>query len=154
MGGVQPVVDLDHGHLDDVCGGALHGGVDGGAFGGLAALAVAAADFRQVEAAAEQGFHVALFRGLGAGFFHVAFYAGVAFEVQVDVVLGFLARQAQLFGETKGAHAVDQAEVDGLGVAAVVVADLVQALAPHFCGGGAVNIQAFFEGIGEALVAA
>ena len=91
MSSVEPVVDLDHGHLDDVCCGALHGGVDGGAFGGLAALAVAAADFRQVEAAAEQGFHVALFRGLGAGFFHVAFYARVAFEVQLDVVLGFLA---------------------------------------------------------------
>ena len=35
----QPVVNLDHGVLDDVGGGALHGRVDGGALGGLAALA-------------------------------------------------------------------------------------------------------------------
>jgi GTP-binding protein len=34
----QPGVDADHGALDDVGGGALHGRVDGGALGRLAAL--------------------------------------------------------------------------------------------------------------------
>ncbi len=58
-----------------------------------------------------------------------------------------------MFGEAEGAHAVDQAEVDGLGVAAFVVADVVEGFTPDFGGGGAVNIQVILEGVGEALVA-
>ncbi len=108
---------------------------------------------REVEAATAQGFRVAFLGGVGAGVFHVAFYAGVFFEVAVDVFLGFAARDAELARQAEGAHAVDQAEVDGLGVAPFVVADVVEGLAPDFGGGGAVNVQVVFEGVEQALVA-
>ena len=47
----------------------------------------------------------------------------------------------RLGGQTKGAHAVDQAEVDDLGVAALLARDLVRAHAEDLAGGGAVHVQ-------------
>jgi hypothetical protein len=41
-------------------------------------------------------------------------------EVAVDVVLGRLLFDAQAAGQPEGAHAVDQAEVDHLGIAALL----------------------------------
>ena len=65
--GSEPVIDAEHGPLDDVGGGALQGGVDGGALGGLAALHLAGVDFAQVQAATEDRLHVALLMGQRPG---------------------------------------------------------------------------------------
>ena len=57
------------------------------ALGGLAAHAVAAVDFGQPQAAAEYGFDIALLPGLFARAVHVVFYAGIAREIAVDILL-------------------------------------------------------------------
>lgn len=77
-----------HGAFDEVGRGALHGGVDGGAFGSGAGIGIFVADVGQVEAAAEQGFDEALRGGLFFGALHVFGDAGVAGEVAVDKVFG------------------------------------------------------------------
>ena len=77
-----------HGAFDEVGGGALHGSVDGGAFGAGALVAVFAVDAGQVEAAAEHGFDVALRGGELFGALHVVGHAGVAGEVAVDKAFG------------------------------------------------------------------
>jgi hypothetical protein len=55
-----------------------------------------------------------------------------------------------LLGQAKGAHAVDQAEVDDLGVAALLAGDLIHRHAKHLGGGGAVHVQPGVEGVQQA----
>ena len=144
---VKPLGDLDHGALDDIGSGALHRCVDRGALGSLAHGLVLGMNFRQVQAATEQGFDVALLAGLLAGAFHIAQHARVAGEVAVNVSLRLLAIDTDLFGQTKGTHAVDQAEVDGLGAAALVGGDLLQVHAEYLGSGCAVHIEIMAEGV-------
>ena len=94
--GGQPFIHGNHGPLDDVGGGALHGCVDGRALGGLLHLLVAGVDFRQVQPAAGKGFHVPIVMGLLADPVHVRQHARIALEIAVDVVLGHLAVHFQL----------------------------------------------------------
>jgi hypothetical protein len=54
------------------------------------------------------------------GLVHVALDAGEAREVAVDVVARRLLLDAQALRQAERAHAVDQAEVDGLGIAALL----------------------------------
>ena len=77
-----------HGAFDEVGRGALHRGIDGGAFGSGAGVGVFVMDVGQVEAAAEQGFDEALRGGLFFGALHVFGDAGIAGEVAVDKVFG------------------------------------------------------------------
>jgi hypothetical protein len=79
-----------------------------------------AVDVRQPQAAAEHGFHVALLVRLDARVVHVALHARKALEVALDVVLGRFLLDAQVARQAEGAHAVDQPEVDDLGVAALL----------------------------------
>jgi hypothetical protein len=81
-----------------------------------------------------------------ACFFHVAGNAGITGEVAFDVSLRRAAFEAELAGEAEGAHAVDQAEVDALGDAALVGADFERRHAEDFAGRGAVHILALGEG--------
>ena len=130
----------------------MHRRVDGKSFACLAALRVFAVDVREVQAAAEQGFDVALFAGGFARCFHVVAHFGVAREVGVDVVGGLAARDVELAREAEGAHAVDEAEVDGFGVAALFAADGVRRDAEDFGGGGAVDVVASGKGGEQAGV--
>ena len=146
-----PGIHGDHGALDDVGGRALHRRVDRGALRGLLELLVARVDVRQIEPAAEHGLDVALRLGLRARLLHVALHAGIAREVQVDVFLRGAARDAELLGEAERAHAVDEAEVDRLGRAALVGGDLVERRAEHLGGGGLVDVLVAGEGAQQAL---
>ena len=112
----QPVLHFDHREFDQICRRALHRRVDRGAFRTLAAHAVAAVDLRQPQATAEHGLDIALLLGLFARAVHVVFYAGIAREVTVDVGDCRTAFDAELLGQAKCGHAVDQAEVDYLGI--------------------------------------
>ncbi len=147
---LQPAVHGDHGALDDVRRGALHRRVDRGALGALAHGAVLRIDLRQVQPPTEQRLDIALLGGLGAGALHVGEHAGVAGEIAVDVLLRLLSADVDLLGQAEGAHAVDQAEVDGLGAAALVVADLLQRYAEHLGRRGAVHVQIVLERVQEA----
>ncbi len=150
---LHPGLHRQHGPLDDVGGGALHGGVDGGALGVLAPLRVARLDLGQVQAPAEHGLDVAALMGQAPGLLHVVVHAGVAPEVQVDVVLRLAARDAELARQPEGGHAVDQAEVDRLGGAALLVGDVLGAVAEHLGRGGAVDVAVLGEGVQQPGVA-
>lgn len=152
--GVEGLLHGHHAEFDEVGGGALHGGVDSGAFCASAAGAVGAVDFGQVEAAAKHGFNIALGFGLGAGVVHVLLDAGEAVEIAGDVIFGGGVVNAQGFGQAEGAHAVDEAEVDDFGVAALFAADLRGVQAEHFGGGGAVHVDTFVKGFEQGRVAA
>src|SRR5690606_36970964 len=79
--------------------------------------------------------------------------AGVALEVAVDVVLRFAALDAEIARQAPGAHAVHQAEVDGLGGPALFAIDLVGVQVEHLGGGGAVDVGAVGEGVQQLFVA-
>src|SRR5690606_416109 len=105
-----------------------------------------AADVFQVQAAAEHGLHVALFARLHPRAVHEVAHAGIAREVQRDVVLRLAPADAQVARQAERAHAVHQAEVDRLGGAAFVAADLVDRAPEHFRRGGAVDVGTGLEG--------
>src|ERR1700736_6472705 len=91
----QPGVDLDHGAFDDVGGRALHGRVDGAAFGILPQRLVARLDLRQVQAPSEHGFHETTFARLTARLFHVTPHPRIALEVKIHVLLRVAAAYSQ-----------------------------------------------------------
>ena len=83
---------------------------------------------------------------------HVIAHAGVAAEVERDVVLRLAAPDPQLARQAERAHAVHQAEVDGLGGAALVGGDLLQLAAEHFRRRRLVDVGAGFERAHQARV--
>ena len=99
------------GAFDEVGCSALHGGVDGGAFGSGAGVGVFVADVGQVEAAAGQGLDEALDCGLFFGALHVFGNAGAA----GDEGFGGQAAYTQRLGEAVLPRAVNQTEADGFG---------------------------------------
>jgi hypothetical protein len=83
-------VDAEHGEFDEVGGGALQRGVDGGAFGEAAHVGVARLDVGDGADAAEVRSHRLLAADGFEGLVDEAADAGVALEVAVDVGAGFL----------------------------------------------------------------
>ncbi len=96
--GGEECVDFDHGEFDHVGGGALDGGVDGGAFGVAADVLIGAVDVGEVAAAAAEGCDVALLAGEGDGVVHEFFYAWVLEEVVFDEFGGIGAGDAESLG--------------------------------------------------------
>src|SRR5207342_2635613 len=141
----QPAVDVDHRALDDVGGSALHRRVDRRAFGTGAQALVARVDVVQVQAPPEHGFDVAALTRLFARALHEFAHAGIAREVQRDVILRLAPGDAEVARQAERAHAIHEAEVDRLGRAAFIAAHLVQGLAEYFRRGGAVDVGAGFE---------
>ncbi len=151
--GLDPVLHPDHRELDEVGGRALHGRIDCGALGRLAALRSAAADLRQPEPAAEHRFDVAAIARHLARFLHVARDARITCEVAVDVRLGRCPLDAEVLREPERRHAVDQAEVDRLGGAPLVRRDFLELAAEDFGGRRAVNVVSMLECVAQPRVA-
>src|SRR5206468_12453388 len=78
---------------------------------------------------------------------------GEALEVALDVVAGGAALDAQVLGKAEGTHAVDQAEVDDLGVAALLALHFFRRQAEDLGSGGAVDVLAGRERAQHRLVA-
>ena len=87
-----------------------------------------------------------------ACFFHVAGNARVAREITLNVSLCGAAFEVKLAGQTEGAHAVDQTEVDDLGDAALVGVDFDRCQAENFGRCGAVHVFALGEGFKQTGV--
>ena len=85
----------------------MHGCVDGGAFGTCADVAVFIGNVGQVQAAAHDGFDIALFVGAVFGRLHVFGHRRVAGEIAVDEFLRFGWGDFQIVGQAVLAHAVD-----------------------------------------------
>ena len=82
---------------------------------------------------------------------HVLADAGEALEVGVDEALGVLARDAEVVGEPEGRDAVDDAEVDRLGLAADVGGHALDRHAEHLGGGHRVDVEAVAERLLQRL---
>jgi hypothetical protein len=72
--------------------------------------------------------------------------AGITGEVAFHVSLRRAAFEAKLAGEAEGAHAVDQAEIDAFGDAALIRADFQRCHTKNFSGRGTVHIFALGKG--------
>ena len=119
----EPAIHGDHRHLDEIGGGALHRRVDRGALRALAPRRRAALDLGQPQPAAEHGLDVARSRAVSRVRCMYSATPGIAREIAVHVLLRRRALDAELAREPERRHAVDQPEVDHLGVAPLLRAD-------------------------------
>ena len=145
-------VDVEHGSLHHVGGGALDGHVDGHALGGVAALEVARVDLGQVAAAAHQSLGVAALLGRLLGLLDPLGDALEAAEVGVDEGLGVSALHAAALGQAVGGESVDHAEVHHLGDAAHFWLHVVDADSVSARGGGGMDVLAVAEGGDQVVV--
>ena len=99
--GVEPVVYFYHRALDDVRCGSLHRCIDRAAFGILASRRVARINLGKVKPPAENGFHIPLFARQFTRVVHERLDARIAVEIQVDIFLGLVSRNAKLPGEAE-----------------------------------------------------
>lgn len=143
----------DHRELDDIGCRALYRRVHRHALGEHALVEVAALDGGQLAAAAEHRRDIARLVRLGDDLVHEGAHARIARKVAADVVARFLARDVQVARESEVADAVDDAEVDGLRVAAQLGRDLIQGDAEDLGGRARVDVLAALERIDEVLVA-
>ena len=150
----QLAMDIDHGDLDHVGGGALDGGVDGVALGGAADGVVGGADVADITAPAGDGLDVAVLPSERDRVVHVLPDAGELREILVDDLGGFLARNAQALGQAEGGDAVGDAVIDHLGLAAHLGRDHFGEDAEDPRGGGGVDVDAGFERFQQARLAA
>ena len=151
---VDALLDADHGNLDEIGGGTLHGGVHGHAFCHLRFHAVGTVDACDVAAAAGKRFDVAVAVGGGLGVVDELLHALVHFEVTVDEALRLCHRDFQVAGEAEGGHAVEHAEVHDLRVAAHVGGHAVQRHAVDGGGRAGVDVDAFLVAFDEGDVPA
>ena len=143
-----------HAELDQIGCRALHGRIDGGALRSTAARAVGRIDLGQIQATAKHGFNKAFGFGAELGLVHVLLHAGVALKITVNVSRSRLGFNLQIARQTKTAHAVNQPEVDDLGIAALLTADLAHRHAKHLGSGSAVHVHAIGECLEQGFVTA
>ena len=142
----------DHGQFDQVGCSTLHGGVNGGPFGTLATALLTSLEIGEPQATAEDRFYIAvLVRGLSR-LFHVARNAGVTIKVAIDIGLRGTPFNAELFGQAKGTHTVDQTKVNGFGGAALVVIHFERHHTKYFSSRGAVNVFTLSKGAEQTVV--
>ncbi len=80
---------------------------------------------------------------------HIGPDPGEALEIAVDEALRLGARNPQVAGKTEAGDAVDDAEVDRLGLAADVAGHLVQGDVEHLGGGEGVDVDPVLEGAAQ-----
>ena len=150
--GGQSSLHFNHGAFDQVGCGALHGCVNGGAFS-CGTTDGTAVDVGQIQTAAEQGFHIAQTACLLFGTLHIFCHARVACKITLDEHFRRHIVNAEGFGQPEAAHAVNQAEVDGFGVAALLCGDVFGRHAEDFGGGAAVHVFVVLESSLQGRVA-
>ena len=147
-------IDVDHGELDHVGGGALDGGVHRDSLGLAAHGGVGAGDVADRAAAFGERLRVTVLFGVGDDLIHEAFDAGELLKVVLDDRGGLGARNAEPLAEAEGADAVDDAKIHHLRRAAHLGQHAVEFDAIHAGGGGLVNVVALREGLNHGLIAA
>ena len=146
----QRLRHADHGALDDVGGRALQRRVDRLAFAEGAFGAVGRLDLRQPDFPAEDRLDIAMLAAEGAVLLHVVLDAGEFLEVLLDVGGGFLARDGKLPREAEAGDAVDDAEVDRLGLTADHRVHALHGHVEHLARRHRVNVDAIVEGLAQA----
>ena len=143
-----------HGQFDEVSCRPLHRGIDGLALGRAAPRPIAAPDVGQHDASTKQGLHKALLRRSGFGVLHVLPHPRKSRKVAVDIVARSLLIDTQCLRQAVSAHAVDQPEVDRLGISPLLAAHVSHRDTKDLCGGRPMDILALNKGTGHAFVGA
>ena len=120
---VETPVDVDHCLFDQVGGGTLDGRVHRSTLGKLAHVVVFADDIRQRPDAPQQGAGAPGFPRLGNGLIHKTFNTRVARKIMINICFGHFLTYFKLPGKAKSAHAVNNAEIDSLGLTPEFVGD-------------------------------
>lgn len=147
-------IDVDHGELDHVGGGALNGRVHRHSLSLAAHGGVGAGDVTDHAAALREGLDVAVLFGLGDDLIHEAFDAGELLEVVLNDRGCLGAGNAEALAQAEGADAIDDAEIDHLRRAAHLGQHAVEFDAINTCCGGLVNVVALREGFDHRGIAA
>ena len=130
----------------------MNGHVDGVALGKVAGRGVARVDVGEIATTPQEGLGVAVFVRKGDIGVDVVLDVGILCKILVNQFGSFFARDTQLFAEAKRADAVYDAEVDGLGIAAQVLAHLFHRDAVDFGSGGGMNVVVVGEGVNHVAV--
>ena len=150
----QFAMDVDHGELDHVGGGALDGCVDGVALRGAANGVVGGANVADVAAAAGDRLDITMLPREHDRVVHVLPDAGELLEILVNDVAGFLARDAQALGQAEGRDAVSDSEVNHLRLAPHLGRHPVEGDAKDPGRGGGMDVDARVERLQHGRLAA
>ena len=144
---------MQHGDLHNIRCRALNGRVDSFALFAVLHLNVLfALQSREITPASKQGFDIALFRRQLADSIQIFFDTGELCEIGFDKIIGLSQRQ---FGGTRQpecGHAVDQSEVDRLGMATHVLVHLFKRNIIDCRGSRSMDILSCAEGIEHGLI--
>ncbi len=130
---VHPV----HRPLDQVGAGALDRRIDRGALGPGAETRVGRADIGEMGLPPEQGAGEAMLADEGQRLVDIGADAGETGEIAVDDRLALILRHAQPPGQAPARNAVEDGEIDRLGLAARVAVDRAE----QFLGGHRVDVR-------------
>ena len=141
------------GDLHDVGRRTLNRSVHGVSLGKAAGDGVVRSDVVEVAAPAENRRDEALFLGLGNHIVHILLHLGVGCEIAVDNLFGLLAGNLQPLAQAEGRNAVDDAEIGGLGAAALLGGHFVEGFVEQFGGRRGVDVLAVGKGRDQRFVA-
>ena len=108
----QAAIKFDHGELNEIGGGALHGRVHGCALGEIAHIGLGRIDFGDLANAAEESACDAGLTRFGDLTIEELFDAAVALEISGNELRGLFLVNAELLGQAEGRKTVNHAEID------------------------------------------
>ena len=114
--GAHARVHAHHGSLDDIRRRALNGHIERHALAKAAEVEIRRSQLRQVAPAAEKRRDVTVGLRLLDNALHIVAHAVVLGKIAVHIRLGLALKHADILREAEGRNAVDNAEIDGLGV--------------------------------------
>src|SRR6266436_2649744 len=145
-------VDTDHGELDQVRGGALQRGVDGGAFREPALVGGLGVSVRNRPDTSEQRRYSLLAAGLFKGQVDEGADACVFCDIGADELLGFSGFDAQLLREAECGETVNDAKINDLSLAAVVRGDQQRRNAKNLGGCEGMDVVSAAKGFDQQRV--
>ena len=99
------------------------------------------------------GLYIALITRFANDSFHIILDAWETLKISLNVVLGSLAGNTQIIGQSKVGNTINYSEVDSLGITAVIwchILCLFNTKDPHGC--SRVNVFSMLEGSNQMLV--
>ena len=151
--GLQSPVDVNHRQFDQVRRAALDRAVDRRPLGILANIPVGAGDIGNIAPAVQQGGHVFMLPGKGDGLGDVAVHIGIFGEIVLDNRLRIIVGDPQPPGQPKAGDAVDDPEIDFLGLTPLLRRHLLRRHSKYRRGGGTVDILSLLEGLAQPRIA-
>ena len=115
----QRSIHPDHGQLDQVRSTALDGRIQCDPLRTLTHIEVAAGQLRDIALSAKQSFSIADLPCIGNHILHIAADTRIIGKVILNIFLGLIAADTDVICQGEFGNAVDDAEIDCLGMAAL-----------------------------------